>query len=939
MKKTRIFCALSVLLLLPRPGAASVPASGPEPVRCAQERRGESDVFSLSNGLVRFSVTLAAESLAGDKLEALPSWPAARKQPLAAIESDADFALDIMWTDWQAPGKVGNAENPVSLTKKDFACRGHFFREPPTGAKAIELSFIGRNAPVELRLIYELEPGAFFARRRLAVRLGRTPRPDNATAPGPHFLRWIWPRRGKLKAPPGFSLVKEGGFGQPAAILAGGGGAFFGLEYPTAENSLSLQPGGTPVLACGQEIGERLGGAWIESEGVVTALSPDAFIKLWFWRYLDRIRAAPERPYVLYNSWYDLRSPDYKLGPDRVLDEKNLVKAAGILRQKLVEERGIGLDAFALDDGWDTYAGAWELSPAQFPHGLAPIAEALKPMAARLGIWFGPIGGYNQRDVRVDWMRGHGYETVDGKMCVAGERYRALLKKRVTDFIRGADAGYFKWDGIQFSCSEPGHGHLPDVYSRRAVMEAVAGLCRTARSERRDMFLNITSGTWLSPWWVRYADTIWMQGQDYGFADVPSISRRDQSTTYRDSVLYDDLRKSDFWFPVSSLMTHGVIRARISPFAEPREPLDKFTDEVALYAARGIAMWELYISPDLLTDGEWQAEADAIRWLKENFETLKTVEMIGGDPRRHETYGYVHFKGRGGIVAARNPVVEPQTLRLEFAPALGLADDAADLVLERVYPTRWISPALFKAGESTDIPLGGFETAIYEIYPLAEAREPLLAGTVFGSRRDDNGRIVIDIYEAAETARLLNPGDVREATVAGKVQDPSGLEMPAETWAPPVADLSLVPEPKTPAGYHVRFKVAEPAIEAALAILVTPDHEFRGKELPGLEVAGEGSPKPSTIEQEKGGWAWHKLAVGRGNHDLRVRLSPGAARAAWHGRVSFWLIATESRPATRVTIAMREPAVRRRSLLPLPLPSGVFSRTTKLGESHFRLEP
>jgi len=171
-------------------------------------------------------------------------------------------------------------------------------------------------------------------------------------------------------------------------------------------------------------------------------------------------------------------------------------------------------------------------------------------MGARLGIWIGPIGGYFQRDVRVKWMKEHGYETVGGQMCVAGERYKALLKKRVEDFIRNGRVGYFKWDGIQFSCSEPDHGHPPDIYSRRAAMEAVAELSRAARSEEKDMFLNITSGTWLSPWWVKYADTIWMQGQDYGFADVPSISRRDQSTTYRDSVLFDDLRRYDFWFPV-----------------------------------------------------------------------------------------------------------------------------------------------------------------------------------------------------------------------------------------------------------------------------------------------------------------------------------------------------------------------------------------------------
>jgi hypothetical protein len=937
----RFACLTWVILVLLVPLTAkpsSESSHSTAPVRFSREKRDGTEVFALGNGLVRCSITIKSGALAGDRLEVLPSGVKAKAQPPAAVEADADFAIDVMWTDWQAPGKVNNADNPVVLTKEDFAFRGHTVQELASGAEEVELTFEGRDQPLEVRLDYELEPGAFYVRRRLAVRQGAAPSPANAVAPGPHFLRWVWPRRGEIKTPPGFSLLKAGGFGQPAAILAGAGGAFFGLEYPTAENSLSLRADGILDLACGQEVGERLGAAWIESESVVEAVTPDPFVKHWFWRYLDRVRAAAERPYVLYNSWYDFRSPDDKVGPDRILNETNLVRAAGILGRKLVREQGTRLDAFVLDDGWDTYAGPWELSPEQFPHGLAPVAEALKPMEARLGIWIGPIGGYNRRADRVNWLREHGYETVDGEMCVAGEHYKALLKKRVADFIRKDGVAYFKWDGIQFSCSEPGHGHLPDVYSRRAVMRAVTELCREARSATKDMFLNITSGTWLSPWWVRYADAIWMQGQDYGFADVPSITRRDRSTTYRDSVLYDDLRKHDLWFPVSSLMTHGVIRARISPFADPAEPLDKFTDEVALYAARGIAMWELYISPDLLTDGEWKVEASAIRWLKANFETLKTVEMIGGDPRRHEAYGYAHFRGRRGIVAARNPVIEPQSLRFEFKPAFGLSEDAEDLVLERIYPSRWISPRLFKAGESTDLPLAGFETAIFEIYPRAEAREPLLAGAVFDARQAEDGSEAFDIFETAEKPILLNPGIVREAIVDAKAQDAANLMIPPKAWEATVTDVAVMPPPKSGAGCGLRFKIRAPVEAATLAILLTPAPGLRGKDLPRVEVTGVSGLQALAVEEEKGSWAWHKFAGGPGDYDLRVRISRPRQRESWHGRLAFWLITRESRSATSVTVRLRRPSPERRVLLPLPFPAGILSRTFKLGDAVVRLD-
>ena len=937
MKRGRFLLALLIFLRFPGPCAAMRQPGETSPVRFAQEKRGGSDVFSLSNGIVRCLVSVESGKLAADQIEMLALRRPGENKPRLRFETDADFGLDIMWTDWQAPGRLSNAENPVLLTKEDFRFKKARVEDLPRGAKQIELEFAGQTTPLEVRLVYELEPGAFYARRKLGLRSGSGKNPDSSVAPGTHFLRWVWPRRGTLRLSSPLTPLKSGGFGQPAAFLVGDGGVFCGLEYPTSENSLSRRPDGISDLACGQEIGAKIASSWLESEWVVVALTPDSFVKQWFWKYLDQLRAAPIKPYVLYNSWYDLRNPNYKKGPERILDEKNLLNAARLLNQKLIKERGVNLDAFVLDDGWDTYVGDWVLSPQQFPRGLAPISATLKSMGSRLGMWIGPIGGYFDRDVRVKWMREHGYETVGGEMCVAGERYKALLKKRIVDFIRNDGAGYFKWDGIQFSCSEPGHGHLPDVYSRRAVMEAVADLCRIARAEGRNMFLNITSGTWLSPWWVKYADTIWMQGQDYGFADVPSISRRDQSTTYRDSVLFDDLRKYDFWFPVSSLMTHGVIKARVSPFTDPKEPLDKFVDEVVLYAARGIAMWELYISPDLLSDAEWDTEAAAIRWLREKFDILKTVEMIGGDPRKHEPYGYVHFQGRKGIIAARNPVIETRTLRIEFAPAAGLEPGAADLVLEKVYPSGWIAPRLFKAGDTSDILLQGFETAVYEVYPRSEARQPLVAGASFDSRFDEKNRWVLNIYDVEGKASLLNPDKVQGVMVDGRAQDPRRLEIRPNTRPVPVSGIEFNRSAKTPGQIDLRFRVQEPAQAAMLAILVTSESEYWGKSLARVKMTRNSQPAEALLEQEKGSWAWHKISAGSGEQDVRIQLSLEPGENSWRGRVSAWLIAKEKCLSKTVTFTMKDTIRNRGARLPQPFPAGVFSRAYQLGEASIQL--
>ncbi len=487
-------------------------------------------------------------------------------------------------------------------------------------------------------------------------------------------------------------------------------------------------------------------------------------MKRWFFEYLDRVRVAPLRPYALYNTWYDLRSPEYpKWSADRVMSEATCLAMARVLREQM-ERHGIRLDAFVLDDGWDVYESDWVIRKKQWPAGFKPLSDELAKSGTSLGVWFGPTGGYcSTRAPLVDESarlrdRG-GYALRRGR-----EIRRRSFAAASSDLVERDGVGYFKWDGIQFSCSEPGHGHPTDVYSRRAVMESVAAMCRAVRERRPDIFLNISSGTWLSPWWVRYANTIWMQGMDYGFADVPSMSRRDGSITYRDFVLYDDFRVQDRWFPIANLMTHGIIKGKDFSVGVESEPLDKFTDDVLLYFARGVADVRALHLPRHPERGRMGLDLEVDGVGARPFPDPHEHEMVGGNPMKGEPYAYVHFKGSRGIVAARNPVMRPAAIEVGLETAHGLDAGASSLVLERVYPTRWISPRLHRAGERIDIALDGFETAVYEIYPLGEATEPLVAGVVFDVVSETETRRVIRYRDASAKATVLNPASVVSAT-------------------------------------------------------------------------------------------------------------------------------------------------------------------------------
>jgi len=888
----------------------------------SESRPRQERSLSLENPHVKLSVRIENDRLLSDRLEVQPQWASQVAGAEASIETDADFALDVMFTDWNAPGKANNADNLILMTKERFSLLSHDQRELAGGAKELSLTFKGIGHSIRLVLTYRLEPHAFYVKRNVAVEdsSGRN-----------HFLRWFWPRRGEVSGV--VSVVKDGGFGQPVAVLTKNGGAFFGLEYPASENHLDNPTKGKYELRCGQEFGEQIGKSWLQSDWAVIAVTPNAYVKSWFFQYVNDIRVAPLRPFSLYNTWYDLRSPEFpNWSAENVMSEKTAMKMVDLLRRNMIEKHNIKLDAFVLDDGWDMYQSDWVLRKEQWPNGLRPLVDELKKTHTSLGIWFGPTGGYSFRSQRIGWMKEHGYEVVADMMCVAGKNYSALLKKRVTDFVEQDGVGYYKWDGIQFSCSEPDHGHPIDVYSRRAVLQSIGEMCKAVREKNPDVFLNITSGTWMSPWWVKYANTIWMQGADYGFADVPSISMRDGSITYRDFVLYEDWKLKGLWFPIANLMTHGTIKGKHESIGAAVEPLDKFTDDVLIYFARGVAMYELYISPDILSEGEWNSISRAMAWARDRFPILMNTELVGGNPMKGETYGYTHFKGNRGIIAARNPVIEASKLKVQLDPSQGLDPKASGLVLERVYPTRWISPELCTAGDVVALPLEGFETAVFELYPLSEATEPLVAGVAFDVLSKSGGNYKLQLHSSSADVAILNPsvlassGETMKRTkelVAELRKNPTPAFVAGYSIKSGVADRSMV---------EVTLSVGETSRDGMLAVLLTQDDSIAGKILLKVTASLDGKEAAVKTERQEGKSQWYEIDVGAGKHIITLKMKTTKDEVAWRGKATAWYVARQKQNSGELLLTLNQ-ALMDRILPPLAWPAGEIRRNVKIGQA------
>ena len=71
-------------------------------------------------------------------------------------------------------------------------------------------------------------------------------------------------------------------------------------------------------------------------------------------------------------------------------------------------KRGVKLDSFLFDDGWDNHKSLWRFNDG-FPDGFTPVKQAAERYGADPGVWMSPWGGYsNPKKERIEFRRAAG---------------------------------------------------------------------------------------------------------------------------------------------------------------------------------------------------------------------------------------------------------------------------------------------------------------------------------------------------------------------------------------------------------------------------------------------------------------------------------------------------------------------------------------------------
>ncbi len=475
------------------------------------------------------------------------------------------------------------------------------------------------------------------------------------------------------------------------------GSWFFGVEHPLSTSWASI---GRVRCALARALPLRAGQSTTVS--AVFGAAPSGQTRRGFLAYLERERARPYRPFLHYNSWYDL-------GYFTKFDEAGALAVIEAFGEELVTKRHAELDSFLFDDGWDDRR-LWGFHEG-FPRGFTPLKEAARRYGAAPGVWLSPWGGYGKpKKERLAYAAEQGFEVQEGGFALSGPVYYKRFREVCLDMIRRFGVNQFKIDGTGNAASVvPGSAFGSDF-------DAAIALIDDLRREKPGLYVNLTTGTYASPFWLRWADSIWRGGDDHDFTGVGTDRQR--WITYRDADTYQGVALAGSLFPLGSVMLHGLVYAKHAKRLDT-DPAGDFDAEVRSFFGSGTQLQEMYVTPSLLTPAGWDRLAEGARWSRRNAGVLADTHWVGGDPARLELYGWASWSERLGILTLRNPSDRPQEIRLDPASVFELPDGAAETWQAR-NPWRGGPPAedlLLRAGTKQTFKLKPFEVVTLEAAP------------------------------------------------------------------------------------------------------------------------------------------------------------------------------------------------------------------------------
>ncbi|MHB0999989.1 MAG: NPCBM/NEW2 domain-containing protein [Armatimonadota bacterium] len=489
-------------------------------------------------------------------------------------------------------------------------------------------------------------------------------------------------------------------------------GFFTGVEFPTAITRIDNNH-----VIIGHNPGLRMSpGVIYETRKAVYGICKPGDEWQNFKRYIDSNRPEPKGRFINYNHWWST--------PPRA-NEADILGIMEEFRKNLYVDNSFSFDSFCIDCGWPDTKTVWEMDKTNFPDGFTKVQEAASRIGTDLGIWISPSSCY-EFVLDSEYARAHGYEAIPTAagsdayfgLCLGGKRYHSKFRREVVDMVTRWDLKSIKFDGYIPTCTAVDHGHEPGALSAEVIATNMIDVFLAARRANPDVWLRPTCfGYNPSPWWLFYTNSVLgIHGDDSPYGRVPCPNYRESFTTAKD------------FFNLQGAAWHPISMAAEDIMGLNHQTDEPFMNDLVSVIMRGNDFIALYLNPKYMGGRRWEMLSDAFKWSRKNADILGATEpllpvswqdgrcpKIADVPMPREPYGYIHCKGRQGLVYLRNPWIATTSYTFKLDAGSGLSSKASGISAVSLYPEPRVYGKNLKFGDTIQIQLAPYETLVLSL--------------------------------------------------------------------------------------------------------------------------------------------------------------------------------------------------------------------------------
>lgn len=721
-----------------------------------------------------------------------------------------------------------------------------------------------------------------------------------------------------------------------------------GVEFVAAFNQVAADG----FRLCSRPGKPLIGAEWVELHSTVIGVARAGGVREAFLRYIDDIRLAPPRMVACYNSWWTL---------PKVVKQRDNLALIQELKRAMFDRHGVFFDIITTDMGWSNPRSIWEIDRSILPQGFDDIRAIIEPAGGKLGLWMSPSEVYPPV-CDYEWAERAGYvvlrperENLPGQPRVFGSpgvsladpQYREQTKQQLQRLIRENGLAHIKYDGF-WALERHAHHDMPAGEDSVEPLAAYSLELLNASKEANPRL--VTEPTYMnsivnyiSPWILKYSDTVWANGEDCVVGIGPAPDYRESHTNAREHMIFQALEQ--VWLPQNAVHYFDIVHVDDAP---------GFANHAAMAFGRGRFFVSTYLNPKLMNAEDWRVYAGLLGWARRNADLLRNTVVVPSRVELGEPYAYGHWLGRRGIVAVRNPANAGQRFVLDLGKT-GAPADLADAVCYTQYPyRRGITTGLTGKSQVT-IELAPWEVLFLEIVTRSELREAVAVGGRWYREADGTMSIAPDC--GAKSVLLLEPGKAERhwpvaprpvEGLAGKLIARSVSQAPKSEWlagkprtlplfpfkypADPTAEtlakvkqaewknIQWKPAPTSEFELECSVSVPRGASSGRVMLLV----EFPGRAPRPSRCSVRVDGRPAGLEERSSAehigyynwtgslrpveseWSWYVCDVGSGSHRVKFRGAAGDLKP----RLGLWAWTDQDlSTGARTDVRCTEPAM------------------------------